>query len=340
MSPRGETRATVARALLSGGALCAAASLTACAADFQPVSFVDRSRVVGVRVSVDGADTTEPDTGDEVTLAWGVIEQPGATRLSHIAIVCAGGASTGAMAAGGCSGTPIATSGFVSSPLAPLTFTMPATDVTLLIATCDRGASVALDPRASTPVTCSGGETGARSDLAYLLLRHAPTDRDANLAVTWHADSLRFGGAPWPEGDDCTASELPHVTVGERVDAMGDPTGEEVVIGIVWDEGERERYARYRCTPTTPPTAPEDEIESLEVSHYVTAGELERAYSFIEGTATPSPLELTWTSPPRAELAPGVTRVDVFFSLRDVDPNCGTRGGYDLVRRTICVSPR
>lgn len=117
-------------------------------------------------------------------------------------------------------------------------------------------------------------------------------------------DVFFLGGATWAPGD-CDG-DAPHVG-GESEQRVGWRVSGE----------NRERIG--------------DSREALLLSHFVTAGELDRAFSRIDPTerADPTNIEVTWKAPP---VAAGEQRAVTFhFVIRD------GRGGNDWASRTLCV---
>ena len=94
---------------------------------------------------------------------------------------------------------------------------------------------------------------------------------------------------------------------------------------------ERERYQAMAGDPP----APVERREWLQISHFTTAGELDRSITAVEAEdprESPS-VEMKWDAPELAEV-PAEGRVVRFtFVVRDM------RGGVDWLGRSLCVLP-
>lgn len=160
--------------------------------------------------------------------------------------------------------------------------------------------------------SCAGGEPGREIALEFLL-EGADTNHNPTLA----ADALSFDGAAWPSisGDAGPCAD-------DGVAAIAAPgTSHEIILRLTSADRD-DLVAETKVDPLR---------ESLLVSHFVTAGSLERAFSEIAAAADELFVSLRWTAPEFTEAAG--TSVRFFFVVRD------GRGGADFTTRGVCVVP-
>jgi hypothetical protein len=297
--------------------LLGTAGLAGCDSPFDPVSYVERARVVGARVTVEA----EPERawvkpGETATVTWLTVARQEPTSLQWLFILCLGSNGT-------CEGAPLATlSG--QGNTAAVTFTVPEQATlgerlspVLLGAICADG-ELSFDGSTELP-TCTGSHP-SQTNAAFTV----PVQRgDAtNHHPVLTDDRFELGGAPWTAttagapGDPCDASSgLPVVTAGKQS------------IRLVSDGNDRESYLQGD------PPAPS--LEELQISQFTTAGELKYAYSSILATDTRPDADVTiaW-DPPKADEIPAAGMIVQFhFVARDL------RDGIDWVHRALCVVP-
>ena len=120
---------------------------------------------------------------------------------------------------------------------------------------------------------------------------------------------MTFDGTSIPEGLDC--GTLPSVAHG---------SSHTFELGL--DESDRD--AVPQSSSADPPK------EELQVSHFTTAGELERAFTVFEASDTNLAARVSWKAP-KSGPVDGVVRF--FFVVRDM------RGGSDFIERAVCIVP-
>jgi hypothetical protein len=141
-------------------------------------------------------------------------------------------------------------------------------------------------------------------------INHHPTLADALVEID---------GAAWLAPADAAAScaatapsaELPQFTA-----RSGD---HRIVIALSGDD----RDPLVDSTGLLPP------FENLQLSHFSTAGLLERPFSVIDGGAQRLDVQVTWTAPNSAPEGGLLTRF--YFVVRDL------RGGVDWIVRQACI---
>lgn len=295
--------------------VAAVAGLGAGCDDFDPVSLITDTRVVGARVEVEGApERATPAPGENATVTW-LVTAPGPTPpLTWAFDLC--------LAAGnlGCAGPPLAIYEGIASPpsvvvaVPAMDALAGATSLVLFGRVCTGGAPTR-DPQTGLPACMAGGDGTTVSVSIRLQL-----GGDANHNPV--ADrGLTFDGQPWaplPAGSDPCA-------IGPRVSAGT----EDHVLTVATAGADREAYTAITGDPPAPTAA----REVLQLSSFVTSGELASPYAFIEADdpADAPAAVARWSSPSAADVAAD-TPVTFTFVLRD------GRGGIDWTTRAACVT--
>jgi len=248
---------------------------------------VDRTRVLGARVEA----TTEParasvDPGESARITW-LVPSPQPSPLAWAYAACVG--ASGQFASPRCAGPVLASgSGVNEGPPDELA----AMDLVVPPREAVADATellllAAFCERAQAPTLDPQTFTGTCADGAEPLLA---------------STRIRLGAAGRNE-NPAVADDAARVPV----DCVR-PDGPEIVFGFRFDGREREPG------------------EAIVLSHVVTAGELDRAYSALEpDEAAPKEVTVPWR-PPASE-----GDVKIHFVLRD------GRGGTTFVQRTVCV---
>jgi hypothetical protein len=120
-------------------------------------------------------------------------------------------------------------------------------------------------------------------------------------------EAFTLDGNTVPEGLDCAT--LPWVA-----------RSSSHTLELVLRESDRDELPRDE--EVDPPK------EQLQVSHFTTAGSLERAFTVFEPSDTNLTTRVTWTAPGEVPLD-GFVRL--FFVVRDL------RGGSDWIERAVCI---
>ncbi len=273
--------------------------------DLPPGSYLDRERVLGVRVEAEGApERSSPAPGERATARW-IVAGPDDGVVDEWTLAACAGAVTG------CTAEPFALAH--DRGVEPtLSFTVPPLDE--------------LDDRTHVWV---GGEIGSSKVLAGVPLavgtagpNHNPSFDSVALAVAgsaWAAATPPIGAATGcARPADATALPLLHASEGAveiSVDVSGVPR--EAFVELLSDGTPRARQ------------------ESLQVSHFTTLGTLDRQFSVVDDEAAAGvPLRLDWHAPDDTSVVPadGIA-VRFVFVLRD------GRGGLDATSRFACVVP-
>jgi hypothetical protein len=300
MNSRTSTIATLSLALL--GQLC----LAGCMEEFDPPSLVDKTRPLGAEVLVDGDPArATPRPGETATVTWLMAAPGDLPELGWFFAVCPAG--TGSQAES-CAAAPLAVAGGQGTPSFQLA--VPTEDVlggtqrlTVYGQICQDGMP-ALDPTTGLP-SCAGAGTTVTTDI--WLLRQEPANHNPALA----ARPFWFDGVDWSGDAGLDCSGLPVVAAGSK--------GHVIALRTLAEDREATLAADGTATR-----------ETLQISHFTTAGALSRSYSFVE-TDDQSPtndLDMKWDAP---EIVPVDGKVRFTFVARDM------RGGLGYATRTVCV---
>jgi hypothetical protein len=295
--------------------------IAGCGPEFDPASLVDKTRVLGARIEVEGApDRAAPMPGETANVSW-LVTSPGAMPpLAWTFAACLPGTADGKRTLG-CVDDPLARFDGTASP-PRISIPVPATtslggaaSIVLYGQICSGlDATPTFDPGSGLPGCMGGRGTTVSLDIPLQLgtdINHNPV---AERAFT-------FDGVAWPaptvDADPCTAG--PRVAVGSK----------DHVISTTADGGDRERYTVVLGAPPVATPA----RERLQISHFTTAGKLNSQFAFVEATdeSAATTVAVYWEAPEATDAdGSGVTFT---FVVRD------DRGGTDWTTRTVCVTP-
>jgi len=308
----------------------AALVLAGCSDELTSGSLIAKNRVLGARIEVEGdATRTWPRPAENVSVRWLVVDPAEAAPLTWGFVVCPLQASERGVDT--CGGSPIGVAVQLTppapgeDPLPSLSFAVPDAaalgDVeTLLVlgAVCANGTPSVDSLESLSP--CTGGEDLEQTvvSLTIPVLRDdTPPNHQPGI------EEITFLGEPWtyeaprdaPDSGCAGDPAMPQVTVSE----------EDQEIGLTPVAGSREDYV---ATVGDPPMQV-DRTESLQVSHFTTAGELDRQFSFVEDEETD--ITVDWVTPLVEDVPDDGLLVRFHFVVRD------GRGGTDWASRALCV---
>lgn len=290
--------------------------LPACAS-FDPGSLITDDRVLGVQVQVDGdPQRSAPRPGETAKISLLLAGVDGAPAVSWALVVCLPSGAPGAS----CQGEPLAVaSGTGATPTLALTVPGDAelgTASTLQVGgiVCQRG-----EPElTSDGARCTGDGADGTTLIYQLALARAPDGSDDNRAPELADTALRFDEQPWTAtsvaAEGCVDQGLPTFRADEK----------EHDIDIELGANAREL--------TSSPGA-EAAYEELQLSHFVTAGELSRQFSFVE-PSDPSvrpKVRVKWTAPKAKKLIGDSLTATMTLIVRDL------RGGIARTERVFCI---
>lgn len=287
-----------------GCSLAILLSLTACSDPLKEVSLVVDARVLGARVEVNGdPERASPAPGETVSVRWLVVAPEPNPPLGWVLFACA--ASARGVSLPDCA-QPAFASETRTDPAAgepQLNFEVPpeidASDLLVYGSVCPGSAPV-------VEMQEPGCQT---ADGTLVSLDFAIADSAPNHNPSLTATDLSLDGSEWPGGSDCAS--LPSVAPGSRH-----------TLELTLEDDDREPLEQeFSVDPTR---------ETLQVSHFTTSGELERAFTLFGPDQALSGAQVSWQAPREAP-ADGVVRF--FFVVRDL------RGGAAWLERSVCVEP-
>jgi hypothetical protein len=277
-----------------------------CDESLKAVELVVEPRVLGARVEVLGeASRAAPSPGETASASFLVASPKLEQSLGFAFAVCAAAPRQAGRSA--CAAEPFARafSDDGRAAVAGLSFDVPADldpsgRLALFGIICPDGSP------SSDGSSCDGADPGTPVTLE-LELAHAG---NVNTNPDLQPETIAFDDAPWPElpaaAGDCAGLGFPEVPVGSRHD-----------IAVQLDEDDRDRLPRASSLDPA--------RESLQLSHFATAGDLARAFETIAWDSDQLARKVSWTAPKQ----PGLVRF--WLVLRDF------RGGSAFVERAVCV---
>jgi hypothetical protein len=307
-------------------ATLAAFTAAGCNNDLPVASHLERTRVLGARVTV-AADPGRADVlpGESAAVEWIVASPRPPATLDWAFAVCVGGAVACVdmpSVAGSGSGMPIVVpfqtpdAARLEGGLLPLMFGEVCADGTL-----------GVDATGSVP-TCSGPNASGNTARFVVPVRldGGTPNRQPNLTN----DLLELDGTAWAAapatlaaGDPCDGSAgLPVVAAtAAGTEEMKHP------IRLVSDDDDRESF--------TPAGESAPALEELQLSNFASAGKFESAYAaiFADDTRPDPDVTMKWIPPKSADVPAGGEVAVLTFVIRDL------RGGLDWTSRAVCVVP-
>lgn len=280
-----------------------------------PEQIVDM-RVLGARASTAGDPTrATPRPGEEVEVRWLVAGPAGPVEASHAFRACLAEPTTSGYARcreaidDALQATPSATAPALSFSVPAAELLLPDDRLGVLGIVCDGGTPDLAQPFESS--TCGNGspKTTLVSFEVEILTEPEEENHNPDPPVT----ALRFDGQAWAPRAGRNPAICPPVDGALSVVADGaDHTIEIDASGL------REATATG--------------LETLEIAHFVNAGDLARHFSAVESAEPepPAPQSVTWTAPASAS---SPTAVHFYAVVRDL------RGGAGFAHRSLCVLP-
>jgi hypothetical protein len=299
--------------------------LTACGDPLVPPELISSSRVLAARVeAVQDPERAWLAPGERGRISWLIAGPEGPPVLGWACSLCA--TRTVSRGLPRCAGRSFAqfTSVALSSAAPRFEFALPdeqtlagADQIALFAAFCASGVPVAA-PAGVEPSTTRCPDPNEHPLLASMEL---PLRRgtDNNVNPSFEAATFSFDGEIWPELDELADAEL---TCDDRPKLLpsvrASSSAHTIELRLPSDLSE----PLQSRTPHSPSR------ETLQLAHFTTGGDLERAYSTMNVDGRVS---LTWTHSQNATA--GARPIRFYFVLRD------GRGGLDWRRRALCVLP-
>lgn len=301
--------------------------LSGCGEPLVPPELIVNNRVLGARVEVtDDPTAAWPEPNERGTVRWLTASPEGAPALGWTASLCAAEAvSRGLPICAAPSFTTVTSEGTTDDEPV-LEFETPsraglqgASQLAVMAAFCESGTpSVAVSGVDVTTTRCP--EPKEQPLFATFGIQVA-LDGATNENPEFEAVAVKLDGDNWPawtegseEAPDCSTAELPV----HRVPADGKTHQIELTVPSALSE----RIAGLSVHSSA--------REILQLSHFVTAGELERVYSTVALGATEGKVVVTWTAPDSVKRQGELMRL--YMVLRD------GRGGVSWSRRALCIT--
>jgi hypothetical protein len=271
-----------------------ALAASACSEPFDPASLIDSTRILGARVEVSGDPGRSTPAPGESATITWLVEAPGELPPLAWSFAVCPSASTSAVS---CEGEPLLVREGVGQPRVDLT-----------VPTLEALAG-------ARRLLITGHIAGTESTLDVPLA----FDTEANQNPLLRGRALWFAGEPWGEAASGCES-LPQVQAGTK--------GQ--VIRLETLESDRERFTGLTGSPPMPVAT----RESLQISQFATAGEMNSAYAFVEAhdERSPADVQMRWDAPGPEAVPAGGLQVRFTFVARDL------RGGMDWTHRSLCVT--
>jgi hypothetical protein len=308
--------------------LPACLGLGACGDPLVPRELIQDDRVLGARVELlADASRAQIAPGQTARLRWLVASPSGPPALGWAFSLCAAAPVSRDLPR--CAGPSFA---HFASPAPSVAepqfeFAMPdastlgtATQITANGRFCRSGNPLLQDPDTDwTNSRCPG--TSDRPLLATMGI-FVGAGESANLNPSFASVAVSFDDADWP-----TSIEPSAQSSGCLHDAA--------LMSTVRADGARHHIAldlpKDLAEPLSPLTTHSATSETITLSHYTTAGDLERAFSAVDLTLPAPQVAVPWTAP--ATVPSYGQLVRFYFVLRD------GRGGSDWTTRALCVVP-
>jgi hypothetical protein len=295
------------------GLLWLALASGACGDPLVSIERIASLRALGARVEVEGEpDRAAPLPGESAHVEFLVAAPELAPNFGFGLVVCE--ASPGEAGTPTCAGEPFASVYTEPASEAPsLDFTVPAelaadARVAVLGVLCEGEA-----PRSgSTPPLCESEGPEHRLSLGFSL----PGEYEPNRNPNFSEESITLDGEPLlalePVDGACSGLGFTEVARG---------SGHTFALTLAEDARE--------ALPETDGVGPA--LEGLQLSHFATDGELDRAFSYVGAEQAELSANVGWKAP--GNPAEGGTLVRFFFVVRDF------RGGSAFTERALCVLP-
>lgn len=277
-----------------------------CDEPLKSVELVAEPRVLGGRVEVaDDAARAAPAPGETATASFLLATPELQMPVGFAFAVCSAEPRRGSRPA--CAAAPFAEIASENGQLATpsITFDVPADldpsgRLAVLGIICADGSANA------DSTACDGSDPGTPLALELELAR----DGDVNSNPELQPDSIAFDADSWPElpavDGDCAGLGFVEVAASSKHS-----------ITVALDESDRDPLPR--------PSKLDPARESLQLSHFTTAGDLSRAFETIAWDSAELSRQVSWTAPKE----PGLARF--WLVLRDF------RGGGAFTERAVCV---
>jgi hypothetical protein len=284
-------------------ALALALANVACDDALVRVDLIANLRVLGARVETAGEpERASPATGEMASIRWLAVDPRADPLLGWAFAICAAAPPGSSLPS--CAADPFATA-IADVPVAGeprIDFTVPSDIDSRALAAfgvvCPSSAPVLV----GDSFDCDG-PGGRLVSLDFEVGSAEHTNRNPVLEL----DALRLDETSIPEGRDCAT--LPSVA-----------RSSSHTLELVLQETDRDAV--------DPEISGGPPKETLQVSHFVTAGSLDRAFTVFDADMNDLVTRVTWKAPGSV---PPDGFVRLYFVVRDL------RGGSDFIERAVCI---
>ncbi|HYP76671.1 MAG TPA: hypothetical protein VER12_11970 [Polyangiaceae bacterium] len=286
----------------------------ACDDSLKDVSLIEETRVLGARVESSGDPSRgSPRPGEQATLRLFVAAPSGAPHFSYTLSLCAVRLTNSGFP--DCISAPFASISRVDSTPedALLDFRVPE-DIDLE-QTPHAFASGLLCPDSDSILAADGTASCATGSGRRVAFEFAFGGvQDSNRNPNFADDAFLLDGQPWPANAQlsCAEGSLPEV-----------PARSVHALSISLADSEFE--------PLSQPTAVDPDRETLLVSPFSSAGQLEHGFLSLTAHTPAEQRRVAWVAPTLADGQPQLLRF--YFVVRDA------RSGEDFASRALCVVP-
>ena len=314
---------------------CTTFHLLGCGDEFTPASFIDRPRLLALRVEAQEEPSRAwPRPGEAATLRLHLGFPTDEEALSWALLACIDRGDPRGI--GGCAGAPLALASesqpTLSAPrldfLVPEASALGAGKSLLFLGILCPGAALTLE--SLDPALLQSGNFASlcpnpsATSTVFTYSSSIAVDAMSNQHPHFDAANISLRADLWPEeppglGESCDGSEgLPLISA-----ASGSQR-----IGLSVSADSREVYRALRGAPPKE----EDVLERLQFSAFTRFGKLDRQFAFLEENEPGESVEYEWKLSKDTTVSENrIVRFD--FVVRD------PRGGVDWIRRAFCLTP-
>ncbi len=283
-----------------------------CGDPLHPPQRIEKNRVLGAQVVVPGQEPrATPSPGEPVAVSFWMADPGTPAALTYALAVCQRDDTLTGIP--GCSGGVIARSSGNGDPA--LDFTLPADlppgdRLLVLGVVCANASGVIGDVITGFPNALGCAGEGAQTSRVMFDVFLSPEHDNNN--PTLADETIRLDSADWSA---TLPTDVTAPCAGTSPTVGADGAVHQIRVGVSADDRESDGTRS----------------ELNELASFSTAGELSRAFSFIEADSDATEVTLEWKAPRTAPA--GGRNVRFFFVLRD------GRGGADYSERTLCAVP-
>jgi hypothetical protein len=283
--------------------LALALASVACDDALVRVDLIANLRVLGARVETAGEpERASPAPGEMASIRWLAVDPRPDPLLGWAFAICPAAPPGSNLPS--CAGDPFATA-IADVPVAG----EPRVDFEVPSAIDSRALAVfgVVCPSSAPTLTGEAFDCEGPGGRLVSLDFELGSAEYTNLNPVIEADALSLDGTSIPPGRDCTT--LPSVA-----------TSSSHTLELALRETDRDAV--------DPEISGGPPKETLQVSHFVTAGSLERAFTVFEANVDDLRTRVTWKAP---KSVPPDGFVRLYFVVRDL------RGGSDFIERAVCI---